>query len=243
MIYTSRDATPPESPTLLWGADGAYLYATWLPRDENPSTIADRVQRLITANAPWVEHTQWRTTRNEPWPDERERRVELVAREVVRDDLGDAEPASGYSLMLTAAGERLRFSVQLTAGAPTSGRRAPSNSLTVEIKEAIPRTVTEVVAETVIRAVIESWTPLVAASRDEETLIKASRGGWSIPVGYRTWIADSVGQIDTSTGGIKSRLVAGGSYLTAPDAWDAEAVVDGMLRTFSANGLDKIRHT
>lgn len=234
--------TPTASPTLLWGADGAFLYATWLARDENPSTIAERIQHLITAYAPLVDHAQWLTTHNEPWPEDLERRIELVSREVVRDDLGDAEPESGYSLMLTAAGERLRFDVQLTAGALASGRRAPSNSLTVEIKEVIPQTFTGEVADAAIRAVIESWTPLVAALRDEETLIEAGRGGWSIPVGYRTWIADSVGQVDTAAHGIAAQRLAGGSYLSAPDGWDADAVVDGMLQTFSANGLDKIRH-
>lgn len=235
--------TPTASPTLLWGADGAFLYATWLARDENPSTIADRIQRLITAYAPLVGRAQWLTTRNEAWPEDRERRIELVAREVVRDDLGDAEPESGYSLMLTAAGERLRFDVQLTAGALASGRRTPSNSLTVEIREVIPRTFTGEVADAAIRAVVESWTPLVAALRDEETLIEAGRGGWSIPVGYRTWIADSVGQVATAANGIAAQRLAGGSYLSAPDSWDADAVVDGMLQTFSANGLDKIRPT
>lgn len=239
----SKAVTPTASPGLLWGAGGAFLYATWLARDENPSTIAERIQRLIAAYAPLVDHAQWLTTRNEAWPEEPERRVDLVAREVVRDDLGDAEPESGYSLMLTGAGERLRFDVQLTAGALASGRRAPSHSLTVEIKEVIPRTFTGEVADTAIRAVIESWTPLVAALRDEETLIEAGRGGWSIPVGYRTWIADSVGEVATAADGIATQRLAGGSYLSAPDAWDADAVVDAMLETFSANGLDKIRHT
>lgn len=231
------------SPTPRWGADGAFLYATWLARDETPSTIAERIQHLIAAYAPLVDHAQWLTTRNEPWPEDPDFRIDLVAGEVVRDDLGDAEPESGYSLMLTAAGERLRFDVQLTAGAQASGRRTPSNSLTVEISEVIPRTFTGEVADAAIRAVIETWTPLVAALRDEETLIEAGRGGWSIPVGYRTWIANSVGQVTTAADGIAAERVAGGSYLSAPDGWDAGAVVDGVLQTFSANGLDKIRRT
>ena len=235
--------TPTASPTLHWGADGAFLYATWLARDEDPATIAERIQQLITAYAPLVDHAQWLTTRNEPWPEGRVGRIALVAGEVVRDDLGEAEPESGYSLMLTAVGERLRFDVQFTAGASASGRRTPSNSITVEITEVIPRAFTAEVADAAIRAVIESWTPLVAALRDEETLIEAGRGGWSIPIGYRTWIADSVGQVDTAVHGIAAQRLAGGSYLSAPDAWDADAVVEGMLQTFSANGLDKIRHT
>lgn len=234
--------TPAASPTLRWGTDGAFLYATWLARDEKPSTIAERIQHLITAYAPLVDHALWLTTRNEPWPEDRERRIQLVSREVVRDDLGYAEAESGYSLMLTAAGERLRFDVQLTAGASASGRRTPSNSLTVEIKEVLPRTFTGEVADTAVRALVESWTPLVAALRDEETLIEAGRGGWSIPIGYRIWIADSVGQVATAADGIAAQRLAHGSYLSAPDDWDAGAVVDGMLRTFSANGLDTIRH-
>lgn len=234
--------TPTATQTLPWGTDGALLFATWLARNETPAAIAARVQQLIARCAPLVDDAQWLTTHNDAWQGSDQVQTDLVRAEVVRDDLGEPEPESGYSLLLTASGRRLRIQVQLTAGAASDGRRGPNNAITVEISEIRPGSFTSQAAEVIMRAVIDSWDPLAVALRDEETLMTAHRGGWSIPIGYRTWISGSVGNVEDVAPGIGAREIAGGFHLAAPDVWDTDEVVAGMLQTLARSGLDKIPH-
>lgn len=234
--------TPTATQTLPWGTEGSFLFATWSARRDTPAEIAARVQRFLAACARLVDDAVWLTTRNDVWQASGHDREDLVRAAVVRDDLGYPEPESGYSLMITATGPRLRVQAQFTAGAVSDGRRGPSNAITVEVFEVQPGSFTGDVADVIMQAVIDSWDPLVVALRDEETLMTAHRGGWLIPIGYRTWISGSVGRVEDVAPGIAAREVAGGSHLAAPDTWDPDDVVDGMLKTFASNGLDKIPH-
>ncbi|MFE3997200.1 hypothetical protein ACFX43_00165 [Nocardioides sp. YIM B13467] len=225
---------------VAWAARDAHVWAGWLPRDESPETIAARAKRHTNAIGNFVGAAAWTISSGAPWDGDL---AALVAAHPVRDDEGNVDAAYGYVFSLHAEGTKADVTMRYMCGGRVAGRRGPNNHLTVEVRPTQTDAFTARVVDDIAISTIEAWEPAALAFRDEETLMTARRGGWSIPVGYRTWIADSVGHVDAATHGIASQHVAGGSYLSAPDGWDADAVVHGMLQTFSANGLDKIRHT
>ena len=225
---------------VTWAARDAHVWAGWLPRDESPETIAARSEHHANAIGDIVGTSTWTISSGAQWEGDL---AALVASHPVRDDEGNADAAYGYVFSLHAEGTRASVTMRYICGGRVAGRRGPNNHLTVEVRPTQADAFTGQVVDDIAISTIKAWSPAALAFRDEETLMTARRGGWSIPIGYRTWIADSVGHVDAAAQGIASQRIASGSYLSAPDGWDADAVVDGMLQTFSANGLDKIPHT
>lgn len=223
---------------VAWAARDAHVWAGWLPRGESPETIAARVDLHARAIGDIIGAATWTISNGARWEGDL---AGLVSAHPVRDDEGEVDAAYGYVFSLHADGVTAATTMRYMCGGRIAGRRGPNNHLTIEVRPSQPHAFTGRVVDDIAISTIEAWEPAALAFRDKETLMTARRGGWSIPVGYRTWIADSVGQVETSAEGIESRRLTGGSYLAAPDGWAADDVVDGMLQTLSANGLDKIR--
>lgn len=223
---------------VTWVTRGAHVWAGWLPRDDSPETIAARAERHATAIGNIVDAARWTISSGAPWDGDL---AALVADHPVRDDERNVDASYGYVFSLYTEGTAADVTIRCMCGGGVAGRRGPNNHLTVEVRPRQAGAFTAQVVDDIAISTIEAWEPAALAFRDEETLMTARRGGWSIPIGYRTWIADSVGQVATAAHGIATQRLAGGTYLSAPDSWGAGAVVGGMLETFSANGLDKIR--
>ncbi|AYE95832.1 hypothetical protein C0J29_14480 [Mycobacterium paragordonae] len=91
-------------------------------------------------------------------------------------------------------------------------------------------------------AVAEAWTPAALSLSDLLVTRTARRGGWKIPVGYRTWVNTELGTISQLEEGLTSTELAGGMLISAPDEWPADRVVAAMTATLAANGLEEIPH-
>ncbi|MCV7094341.1 hypothetical protein I2456_00205 [Mycobacterium kubicae] len=96
--------------------------------------------------------------------------------------------------------------------------------------------------DTLCVAVVEAWKPLALSLADSAVNRTARRGGWKIPVGYRTWISGRVGPIKKLAKGLASRELAEGRLISAPDDWPADRVVAAMTATLTTNGLDEVSH-
>lgn len=222
-----------------WGTAGAFLIAKWLPRDETTVTIVQRIDALLSEVSGELGTGEWVASNGAPWEGDL---AALVAAHAVVDDLGDPDPAYGYTMTLIGTSPTMRLTVRVMAGARVAGRRAPNNRLTIEINELTPGAFSTRVADLVTEAVVTAWQPIAVAFRNDDLIDVAARGGWSIPVGYRTWVADSVGNVTSTATQITARRLEHGTFLSAPDAWAADDAASAMLATLQGNSLDKIPH-
>ncbi|TDK96786.1 hypothetical protein EUA02_12820 [Mycobacterium paragordonae] len=110
------------------------------------------------------------------------------------------------------------------------------------MRELVSGAVTGHVGDSLCAAVAEAWKPLTLSLSDPLVNRTARRGGWKIPVGYRTWVNAEVGTVRHTEKGLASREMAGGTLLSAPDDWPADRVVAAMTASLAANGLEEIPH-
>ncbi|WP_246398631.1 hypothetical protein [Mycobacterium vicinigordonae] len=85
--------------------------------------------------------------------------------------------------------------MQISAGSHSQGRRVPLHTVSIDMREVTSDGVTGKVGDTLSATVIDAWKPLTRSLSDPLVNRIARRGGWKIPLGYRTWVNAGVGAI------------------------------------------------
>jgi len=130
----------------------------------------------------------------------------------------------------------------VSAGSLSVGRRVPLHTIAIDVREIVRDGVTGEKGDTLCAAVAEVWAPAALSLSDLLVDRAARRGGWKIPVGYRTWVNAEVGEISRAEAGLTAKELAGGVLITAPDDWPADRVVAAMTATLAASDLEEIPH-
>lgn len=169
-----------------------------------------------------MEVSGWETPKHERWEGPLNALIGVVERHVTVGTFGNKEPESGYLFTVSGISQQIGLHVQVSAGSQSTGRRIPLHSLTVDLRELVSGGVTGPVGDTLCAAVAETWKPLTLSLSDPLVNRAARRGGWKIPVGYRTWVNAEVGTIRHTKEGLASCELAGGTLLSAPDDWPAD---------------------
>jgi hypothetical protein len=241
MSVTSQLAQP------VWARD-AFLRAFWVATGESPEWIAERTDGLLRELQAVASIASWKTYKGDRWEGSLETLADIVRRFVVRDrPVGDAVEGGpladeGYSFIVSGAGARVAVEVRVAAGAAVLAARLPMHTLFINLRETAQGGVTQQIGDAACAAVASTWEPSTLTLTDSLTNRIARRGGWKIGVGYRTWICADVGAVNEIAPGLASSELAGGTLISAPDDWPAQAVVESMMATLTANGLDEVPH-
>ncbi|MDO5053405.1 MAG: hypothetical protein Q4E05_11015, partial [Pseudoclavibacter sp.] len=158
----------------------------------------------------------------------------------------------GYNYALTGNSDHLKLTFHLNASSLFVSTKMPSSRATVDLRSLQSGYPISPVADAVLAAGVEAWEPLCAdvtlsdlnnASRafNQETGRKVPF--WSISAGYRIWLADEVGPVQSLARGVMAARLDGGTLLAAPDHWPARRVVEAMRATLDANNLHQLPHT
>lgn len=225
----------------VWAARSS-LRAIWVATGESPEWIARRTDAFLTILGSALEIPGWETPQRERWEGPFESLVDIVQRHVTVGTFGDKEPESGYFFTVSGTSQQIGLHVRVSAGSQWPGRRVPLHTVTIDLRELVSGAVTGQVGDTLCAAVAEAWTPLTLSLSDPLVNSTARRGGWKIPVGYRTWVSSEVGSITQLAEGLTATELAAGTLISAPDDWPADRVVAAMIATLADNGLDEIPH-
>lgn len=237
------DVNPAPELLPVWAQD-AFVRGFWVATGESPEWIAARTQALLSELQSAFDIANWQTTQGQRWEGTPEELANLVRSNSTRDpDVPDQSlPVEGYSFTVSGAGPRVGMHVRIAAGAATVGRRHPGHTLTIDLREMVPNGVTAADGDAACAATARAWHPSTFALYDPPVNVEARRGGWKIPIGYRTWISNQVGAVSRIAEGLASIELAEGTLVSAPDDWSADRVVTAMTTTLTANGLDEIPH-
>jgi hypothetical protein len=234
-------------PRPLW-AERPSLRAFWVAIRETPEWIAARTDTLLSELRSPTGITEWQTHTGDRWAGPPAKMTDFVRSSVVRDrptgnaDKGEPLSDEGYSFILSGNATGVALQIQVAAGAAVLAARLPMHTLLIKFRETSPGGVTSELGDAVCAAVASTWEPSTLALSDSPTNREARRGGWKINVGYRTWISAAVGAVKEVAPGLSTTKLADGTMISAPDDWPAKAVVDSMMASLKANGLDEVPH-
>ncbi|OBF24248.1 hypothetical protein [Mycobacterium kubicae] len=225
----------------VWATDVS-LNAIWAATGESPEWIAERTDTLLVTLGAALGISAWETPQHERWEGSPDALADIVRGHVTVGTFGDPEPESGYVFTLSGSSQHMVLHAQVSAGSHSTGRRVPLHTVSIDLRELVSGGVTGDIGDTLCMAVAEAWEPLALSLSDPAVNRIARRGGWKIPVGYRTWVSGYVGPIEELAGGLASRELADGTLISAPDDWSADRVVAAMTASLAANGLDEVPH-
>lgn len=241
-------------PTSLQGSPGFIMHVKWARMAEPMSWIIDSIDTFTERLTRELGLTDWHVDDYGLWHaktrDDKEASIRAFTIDTDPDD--DHDRIWGYSYVLDGHSDHLKLTFHLNASSLFVSTKMPSSRVTVHLQYLGSDRTLPAVAETVLTASVETWQPL-EATLTSSTLIDASLAfnqqtnrklpNWSIGVGYRIWLADEVGPVQTLARGVTSARLDGGTLLSTPDHWPARRVVEAMRATLDANGLHQLPHT
>lgn len=222
-----------------WMSHEASVFAVWGAREESPRMVAERVVAFAERTRGSVPSWRFIDERGqEPVTADPGAVEKIVAASAYRDDEGELSGGMGFTFSLSGEFDGGHVAVRHTVGRAIAGRRLPANHVQV----LFPKTSADV--DAVHRAVIETWEPESACAVDSETLrvMSETRGRWTPRVGRRTFLSAELGSVARPPEGITVEQMSGGVLLTADDGWEAQRVVDELMRVISDNGIRDISH-
>lgn len=247
MKLDSEAMTTETTPQPVW-AQAAFVNAFWVATSETPEWIAAHTDALLTRLGSALGVSSWQTYKGDRWEGSPENLANIVRRFVDRDaptaDYPDGEPllVNGYTFSVSGEGPGIGLSVRVAAGSIAIGRRVPSHTLSIDLRETTAGAVTSELGDILCSIVAQEWQPAALELADTSVALLARRGGWKIGVGYRTWISAQVAAVTQVADGLTMSKLAGGTLISAPDDWPAARVVEAVTATLRENGLDEVPH-
>lgn len=215
--------------TSTWSTADAIVAAAWGGREEPAAQLADQLSATLDALArispvftgPWT----FEDDPDAPVPTSAEHWRSAVENAVVRDDRGEPEPSSGYSLSLVARrpGTTDLVSVRLSAGIEAGASDRSSNRITIGIDaprfgDTVDLTELTPVLSQLVETLVAIWHPdwaSIAPREARRPQIKRPWRGWPV-IGSITWISDAVSNVPPDLAGLEVRPVLDGQLIGVP---------------------------
>ncbi|MFW6775976.1 hypothetical protein ACOACO_16950 [Nocardioides sp. CPCC 205120] len=216
----------------------ASVRAVWARTGESAEWIAARLDDLVRRASALTGVQEWRLSDDSAW---RGDPTELAA--LVRRHPAGADPAEGFVLSVAGTGpDEVHLNLLVSAGATHVGSREPAHHLLLSTRPLGEHGLDVAVGDGLCRAVAEAWEPAAVKLTSREVNRTARRGGWLAPVGHRVWLHRDVAPHVTPAASVTAEAVGQGTLLAVPDDWEAPQVVEAVLATYEASGVDTIPH-
>lgn len=221
----------------------ASIKAIWTQTDESPEWIAARLDAFVRAAGDLTGIERWRLSDDTSWEGDERELADIVRRFPSAGSTGAPQAAEGYVLSVAGTGAHDVFlQATVTAGDPHVGRRVPMHSLVISMSPKGDTGLPAGVAAALTDAVAEAFEPSMVRLASRAVGRTARRGDWLIPPAYRLWLHRDVAAELRPADGVVAQPLGAGTVLSVPDDWEPQQVVDAMLATFAASGIDEILH-
>jgi len=212
--------------------------ACWTRLNETPEDIARMSMRFMKEFSTRIKLDRWRPLRDE-WDGTEEDLVTVVKNNAVKTEEGKISRGAGYSITLLNGTDPLNPDFKGRAGTERLIERIASPKFSQSFYRSEHASAGELWDASVHAAVI-AFDPAFVTGQERAVLRMTRRGRWKISFGYRVWINDWVGTVNSHAEGLTTERLGNGTLIKVPDTWPAQQVVDALTETFQANNLDEV---
>ena len=218
--------------------DDISVYACWTRLNETPEDIARMSMRFMKEFSTRIKTGPWEPLEGE-WDGTEAGLVEVVIRNPITDDDGEPIPGDGYSTTLNNDRGPLNTDFNVRAGTDRLIERIASPCFTQDFYRSKHASAGEL-WDASVHAAVMAFDPAFAVGQEMTILMMTRQDAWEIPFGYRVWINDWVGTVNSHAEGLTTERLGNGTLIKVPDTWPAQQVVDALTETFQANNLDEV---
>ena len=224
-----------------------FVYAPWSRLNETPEEIARRTSRFMEEFSSRVSVGRWRPIQQEEdeWDGTEAGLAGFIGNRIMRKSDGEHAPEGGYHFLLETENDLLETCFSVTAGQSKILEPAYGPSFYQQFgwlpfpdPDQPPRVSADFLWEASIRAVIPAFDPIFAAGQELDVIMEQEPEGWLLPIGYRVWINERVGDVRACAEGLTVERLGNGTLIRVPDSWPAERVIETLTETFRSNDLD-----
>jgi len=224
-----------------------FVYAPWSRLNETPEEIARRTSRFMEEFSSRVSVGRWRPIQQEEdeWDGTEAGLAGFIGNRIMRKSDGEHAPEGGYHFLLETENDLLETCFSVTAGQSKILEPAYGPSFYQQFgwlpfpdPDQPPRVSADFLWEASLRAVIPAFDPIFAAGQELDVIMEQEPEGWLLPIGYRVWINERVGDVRACAEGLTVERLGNGTLIRVPDSWPAERVIETLTETFRSNDLD-----
>ena len=224
-----------------------FVYAPWSRLNETPEEIARRTSRFMEEFSSRVSVGRWRPIQQEEdeWDGTEAGLAGFIGNRIMRKDDGENAPEGGYHFLLETENDLLETLFTVTAGQSKILEPVYSPSFYQQFgwvpfpdPDQPPCVSADFLWEASIRAVIPAFDPNFAVGQELDVIMEQEPEGWLLPIGYRVWINERVGDVRACAEGLTVERLGNGTLIRVPDSWPAERVIETLTETFRSNDLD-----
>ena len=224
-----------------------FVYAPWSRLNETPEEIARRTSRFMEEFSSRVSVGRWRPIQQEEdeWDGTEAGLAGFIGNRIMRKSDGEHAPEGGYHFLLETENDLLETLFTVTAGQSKILEPVYSPSFYQQFgwlpfpdPDQPPRVSADFLWEASLRAVIPAFDPIFAAGQELDVIMEQEPEGWLLPIGYRVWINERVGDVRACAEGLTVERLGNGTLIRVPDSWPAERVIETLTETFRSNDLD-----
>ena len=212
--------------------------ACWTRLNETPEDIARMSMRFMKEFSTRIKTGPWEPLKGK-WDGTQEGLIRFIEENPITDDDGEPIPGDGYYFTLNNDRGPLNTDFNVRTGTNRLNKRVASPRFMQKYYHSKHASAGELWDASVHAAVI-AFDPAFVTGQERAVLRMTRRGRWKISFGYRVWINDWVGTVNSHAEGLTTERLGNGTLIKVPDTWPAQQVVDALTETFQANNLDEV---
>ena len=218
--------------------DDISVYACWTRLNETPEDIARMSMRFMKEFSTRIKTGPWEPLKGK-WDGTQEGLIRFIEENPITDDDGEPIPGDGYSTTLNNDRGPLNTDFNVRTGTNRLNKRVASPRFMQKYYHSEHASAGEL-WDASVHAAVTAFDPAFVTGQERAVLRMTRRGRWKISFGYRVWINDWVGTVNSHAEGLTTERLGNGTLIRVPDTWPAQQVVDALTTTFQANNLDEV---
>ena len=212
--------------------------ACWTRLNETPEDIARMSMRFMKEFSTRIKTGPWEPLKGK-WDGTQEGLIRFIEENPITDDDGEPIPGDGYYFTLNNDRGPLNTDFNVRTGTNRLNKRVASPRFAQKYYHSKHASAGEL-WDASVHAAVMAFDPAFAVGQEMTILMMTRQDAWEIPFGYRVWINDWVGTVNSHAEGLTTERLGNGTLIKVPDTWPAQQVVDALTETFQTNNLDEV---
>ena len=200
--------------------DDISVYACWTRLNETPEDIARMSMRFMKEFSTRIKTGPWEPLKGK-WDGTQEGLIRFIEENPITDDDGEPIPGDGYYFTLNNDRGPLNTDFNVRTGTNRLNKRVASPRFMQKYYHSKHASAGELWDASVHAAVI-AFDPAFVTGQERAVLRMTRRGRWKISFGYRVWINDWVGTVNSHAEGLTTERLGNGTLIKVPDTWPAQ---------------------